>query len=432
MTDRRQAHLTMAHRVKALTHLTSEQLVGADGSIWSHAATLGTRIKGTEFTIDQAVVENFVRVFTTGYPCKVPVDYEHGTVNGATSTGQPVPKAGDVLELKGVFATSDFAGELQTTAEKLSALADRPLDDPRNLGLWMRWKPTSRALGMIQGGEYSELSIAFAPVPHNTTGADQGEVLISVALTNLPFLDDMLPVAASRSFGTTPASPPDNRNQDKPMSQKLTLLSVAAAMLAKPLTDEDHAVTELTAFGNEVRGIREYAAIVGAEVGETDPAKAVTFIRQLKATNATLTEKAKTEQKARILTGVEAFLKQHEKRIASVPLRAMFSRQLAAELEAAPDTKVEETETAKTISSLPETGTTTRVTGADVSTETSSDPDVQLDRVARGLLESDAELKELSRKDWAAAYDRAIDAAAKQIKYTSPQMERVRGALTAV
>jgi hypothetical protein len=45
-----------------------------------------------------------------------------------------VPKAGDVVELRGVFAADQFTGDLKTAAEKLSSQAGRPLDDPRNLG----------------------------------------------------------------------------------------------------------------------------------------------------------------------------------------------------------------------------------------------------------------------------------------------------------
>jgi hypothetical protein len=57
--------------------------------MWSHAATLGTRYKNGFFTIDKPTIENFIRVFKTGYPQKVCVDYEHGDENDATDSGQP-------------------------------------------------------------------------------------------------------------------------------------------------------------------------------------------------------------------------------------------------------------------------------------------------------------------------------------------------------
>lgn len=419
MTDRRQSHLAMAHRATACTRLTSEQLVAADGTIWSHAATLGTRIKGDEFTIDQAVIENFIRVFTSGYPSKVPVDYEHGTVNGATTTGQPVPKAGDVLELAGVFATSDFAGELKKTAEKLSELAGRPLDDPRNLGLWMRWKPTSRALGMIQGGEYSELSIAFAPVPHNTTGKDQGEVLISVALTNLPFLDDMLPVAASMFAATARPAAGDSAataQREEHMTRTLTMLAAVAALAAKPVTNEEEAITELTAIQPEIKQLRALGAIVAkAFGGETDPAKVEAKITELSNAVTTHEKAAKDARALSIKTSVEATITKYEKRL-TVPMRTLMSRNLTAELEAKPEVKVEETETVKALETMPDTGITERATGADVADPNASDSEKkQLSRVNE-LLANDSEIKELSRtKGEHAAYMRACEKAEEEL-----------------
>jgi hypothetical protein len=51
----------------------------SDGTLWTHAATLGTRYKQGFFTIDKATIENFIKVFKTGYPQKVCVDYEHSS-----------------------------------------------------------------------------------------------------------------------------------------------------------------------------------------------------------------------------------------------------------------------------------------------------------------------------------------------------------------
>lgn len=415
MTDRRQSHLAMAHRATACTRLTSEQLVAADGSIWSHAATLGTRIKGDEFTIDQAVIENFIRVFTTGYPCKVPVDYEHGTVNGATTTGQPVPKAGDVLELKGIFATSDFSGELKTTAEKLSALAGRPLDDARNLGLWMRWKPTSRALGMIQGGEYSELSIAFAPVPHNTTGADQGEVLISVALTNLPFLDDMLPVAASMFATARPAA--GHSAATAPREEHMTNTKMLAATLAltgKAVSSEDEAITELTALAPDVARLRALGAVIAkAFGGETDPEKVGAKITELTATITRVEGEAKAAVIAARKTTVESTMKKYESKL-TVPMRTLMAKQLTAELEADPKLDADKSETVKALESMPEAGITTQATGADVGVQAGDD--VKLDAKAKELMSTDASLKELSAKSgFGAAFSRALTMASEQL-----------------
>jgi hypothetical protein len=398
---------TRAHRLLAIDSIPADSLVASDGSIWSHAATLGVRFKGSSFTIDQATIDNFIRVFTSGYPSKVPVDYEHGTVNGATTTGQPVPKAGNVLELRGVFAGDDFDGELRATAEKLSQKAGRPIDDPKNLGLWMRWKPTDRALGMIKAGEYSELSIAFdEDMKNNTTGDGQGPGLYSVALTNLPFLDDMLPVAASRGRregesqhdqqDRTPAERDGATTPREEHAMSTKMLAATTALTGKPVVTEDEAVAEITAYGVEIKAVREYGAVVGAELGEADPAKAVASIRQLKADNAQFKATADSERKTRIAATVESFLLTKEARIASVPLRAMLSRQLTAELEAAPDKAAAETETAKTIDSMPESNVGRQATGGDAGNPTN---DIAIAGKAKDLRENDPEVKALAARD---------------------------------
>jgi phage I-like protein len=333
--------------------LATDTLVLGDGSIWSHAATLGTRFKSGEFTIDRTTVENFVRVFATGYPQKVPVDYEHGTTNGATSTGQPVPKAGDVVEMRGVFAPSDFTGELKTAAEKLSSKAGRPLDDARNLGLWIRWRPTSRALGMIKAGEYSELSIAFDQhMTHNVDGRDQGPALYAVALTNLPFLDDMLPVAASRTSGDgrDPAGPGSPTTHEERMS-KVTMLSVVAAILGTPPANEEDAAVQLQALQPEIARARKFTLDVGAAIGETDPAKAVTAVTQMKADSQRLATELAQQKSAKIKADVDATLTKYEKRLTPAT-KEYFGKQLTRELESG--TALDKSETYKTIESLPE------------------------------------------------------------------------------
>jgi phage I-like protein len=401
---------TQRHHTPTIS-LTTDSLVAADGTIWSHAATLGTRFKGSEFTIDRATIENFVRVFTSGYPQKIPVDYEHGTTNGATTRGQPVPKAGDVLELRGVFAASDFAGELRTAAEKLAAKADRSLDDPKNFGLWMRWRPTKRALGMIQEGEYSELSIAFdEDFADNTTGKGQGPTLLAVALTNLPFLDDMLPVAASRDLGGSPAV----IGQKEFTMSKVTMLAAAAALFGKPVVDEEQAVTELTALQTELPKLRSYAADVGAELGETDPAKAVEKVKQLKASVTQYESAAAEAKKAATKAVVDSTLKEHESKFVPA-MRPMLERELTREItegKAAKDTDV-----VKALSAAPKLGITERATGADDgSSSANTTDDVKLDAAAKELMQSDAEVKELYQsRGHSAAFSLALEKASAKL-----------------
>ncbi|HEX5409193.1 MAG TPA: phage protease [Gemmatimonadaceae bacterium] len=169
--------------------------LAADGSIWSHAATFGDYVYGGEtMAITPATVRNFLRVFASGYPQKVPVDYEHDTARLTGDAKQPgaIPKAGDILELAAVERPADLNPAMQLQVEK----AGRAVDDPRNLGLWVRWRPTPRALQLLHGREYSEMSITwYEDYPHNQTGAAQGPTIVSVALTNTPFLDGMVPIA---------------------------------------------------------------------------------------------------------------------------------------------------------------------------------------------------------------------------------------------
>jgi phage I-like protein len=381
--------------LQAESSLASDTLVLGDGSIWSHAATLGTRFKGTEFTIDRATVENFVRVFATGYPRKVPVDYEHGTTNGATSAGQPVPKAGDVVEMRGVLALSDFTGELKTAAEKLAAKAGRTIDDPRNLGLWIRWRPTSRALGMIKAGEYSELSIAFDQhMEHNVDGRDQGPALYAVALTNLPFLDDMLPVAASRTSGDgrDPAGPGSPTTHEERMS-KVTMLSVVAAILGTPPANEEDAAVQLQALQPEIARARKFALEVGAAIGESDPAKAVLSITQLKTDSQRLATELAQQKSAKIKTDVDATMAKHEKRVTPAT-KEYFAKQLTRELESG--VALDKSETVKAIEALPETGITDRKSGAD--TAAAGGEGDKVIALAKQIMSEDPEVKELHEK----------------------------------
>jgi len=337
--------------------LNPESVVRADGTLWSHAATLGIRIKNTTFTINRSTVENFVRVFTAGYPQKVPVDYDHGTTNGATDSGQPVPKAGDVREMKGVYETKDFTGDLLEAATKLAQKAGRSIDDPRNLGLWVRWHPTPRALRMISDREYSEMSITFFDnLPHNVTEEAQGPTIVAIALTNLPFLDDMLPVAASRNRegdrGRETTSP---TKEETRMNKFFNALSAA---FGKPVGTEDEAESALATTLKqrddqivELRQHKSYSDVVAAEIGETDPVKAVASIRELKQKATTAETVSATATQTANETARDAILAKHEKKL-TVPLKAYFGEQLMVELKAGK--KAGATETEKALTALPE------------------------------------------------------------------------------
>lgn len=415
--------MSASQRFTALTgEVSGDAVIRQDGTMWSHAATLGTRIKGSTFTIDKETIDNFVRVFTTGYPQKVPVDYEHGFTNGATDFGQPVPKAGDVLEMKGVYATSDFTGDLLDSAKKLAEKAGRDLTDERNLGLWIRWRPTARALRMISDREYSELSITFlSDLEHNTTGASQGPTIITIALTNLPFLDDMLPVAASRS-AITPAGPAPSTEVTR-MSKFMNSLS---ALFGKPVGTEDEAEAVIKASVQEkdteitqLRQHKAFADVVAAEIGETDPAKAAVAIRELKqkATSAVTASEEATKRANE--TAADQIITANEKRIGTVALKAHFRSQLIAEFTAGK--KPGETETEKVIASLPEATALKQTSSTDTGNDAPTDRDSLINERANALLEEKPDLKALAQTDHNAAFKRALRIASSEIPRTSPK-----------
>jgi hypothetical protein len=174
------------------------------------------------------------------------------------------------------------------------------------------------------------------------------------------------------------------------------VLSVVAAMLSKPVANEEEAITELTALQPEITKMREFRSVIGAELGEQDAVKAVAKIRELKAAEQTAKDEASKQKKAAIKTQVEATLKKYENRL-TVPLRTMMANALTVELEA--DKKLEETETVKTLESLKPTGITgSQTSQADAGTD-GLDDDELLDAKAKELIQSDPEVKELHQKE---------------------------------
>ena len=411
------------HRSIADISLSADTLVLADGTIWSHAATLGTRFKGAEFCIDRACVENFVTVFTSGYPQKIPVDYEHASttddpeVRKLRAQGQ-VPKAGDVLELRGVFGVEDFTGDLKAAAEKLSAQAGRQLDDSRNLGLWMRWKPTSRALSSIKAGEYTELSIAFdEDLPRNTDGAGQGPGLWAVALLNTPFLDDMLPVAAGRDSDTPPGGRSATLTPERPMNAKL--IALVAAVRGKPVATEDEAIAELTAHQTEMTELRTllpFRDVVSAEFrNEKDPAKVVGEIRELRAKVATAETAAKDAKTKELKATVDATMEKHKNKL-TAPLRELMASQLTTELEAG--AKVEDTKTVKALESMKALSIFSQSSEADVG-GAGVDDEVKMKARVDELMGTNEEVKQLNRsRGRFAAYERACEIAEEEFAAT--------------
>lgn len=399
--------------------LASDSQPLGDGTLWSHAATMGIRIKGAEFTIDRSVIENFISVFRTGYPQKICVDYEHGTMNGATDHGQPVPAAGQVMELKGVYSAADFSGDLKAAAEKIAAKIGRSLDDTRNFGLWMRWRPTARALQMVTAREYTELSIAFSEnFDHNTTGTPQGPTILSVALTNTPFLDDMLPVAASRRDGEPPHDSLHPEHQNMPNA---TLLQRAAAFFGKAFSSEEEVqaaaeerITSLSRENESLKGYKTLGDVIATEVGETDPTKIPAKVRELKAVAVAALAKQEEEKEKATNSEADKILLKHEKRL-SPAQKDYFRPQLVTELKAG--TKSGETKTEKVIESFPESKALGRTSASDGGRDAPTDRDSRLQLRAREIMDSDPSVKRQAEKDDYGAYKRALSMAGREIPH---------------
>jgi hypothetical protein len=410
------------HHAEVALAASDDSIVLADGTLWSHAATLGPIFyRGAEFDIDRAVVESFVKNFTTGYPQKVPVDYEH-----ASTTDHPevvklraqgkVPKAGDIAELRGVFSADDFTGDLKAAAEKLSAKAGRPIDDPRNFGLWQRWKPTANALSAIKADEYSELSIAFDDDwPDKRTGQGQGPTILAVGLVSRPFLDEMLSVAASNGESFTPAHPAQPEHTMSTPNSNTKLLSVVAAVSGKPVATDDDAITQLESFRTEVTEIRAlvpFRDVISAEFSnEKDATKIVGTIRELRSQVAAAQQAAKDAKTKELKATVDATMEKHKNKL-TVPLRALMADQLTAELEAG--AKVDDTKTVKALESMKALSIFSQTAEADVGGAGAGD-DVKIATRADELLEKDPSLKALSAKDWPEAYRRATARAHREL-----------------
>lgn len=403
--------------------LPGETTLRADGTLWSHAATLGEFVQGdVAFSIDADTLERIVANFATGYPQKVPVDYEHETaVKDVNRALVPyTTRAGEIVEVRAVLTAADLLPEMQAQidaekarAAKLGSARTVALDP---LGLWVRWAPTQRALSMVKAREVTEMSVVIAwDYPNKTTGAGQGPTLLSVALTNTPFLDTMIPVAASRRAGAERSASADQERST--MDNKPSRLMLAlSALIGKPVATDEEAeaqIATLTAQVTEGKKATTALAMLTTELGEQDPAKALGVIRTLKAHAKAAEEAAATGQTA----AIDAFLTANEARIGSVPAREHFKAALTAEAKAAPTTKVAELPSAKVVLSFPPSPMLGRKAGVDANdANVTDDRDVLLDRQARKLVADDAELKELaSKRGFNEAYAVALKRAMKDL-----------------
>lgn len=311
----------------------------ADGSRWSHAATMGTFwYRGKQVVLDADYLRALVTTFASGgYPQKPIVDYDHGSVRADGSGNSP--KAGDIQELRVVLSAAD----LPPTAVEQIARAGRTADDARNFGLWMRWTPNDVAEQRVQRREYTDLSITFADSCTNPrTGSAQGPTLFSVALTNTPHLDTMVPIAAARGEGAQPAAS-TSPDHERSAMEKNTLLTRMSVALGRVIGTEEEAasaaesrITSLTREVESLQGVKTFAAAVLAEVGETDTTKALGSIKELKVKVATAESAAREAKKLELTAKRDAIIKKFEDRF--VPAEKQYLEiSLMTDLEAGRD-----------------------------------------------------------------------------------------------
>ncbi len=138
---------------------------------------------------------------------EVPLSYEHTIEKPDVAQGQPIPAAGWIKELE---AQPDSDGVL-----------------------WGWAQLTDEARNLVKTDQYKYVSPAFAfHYPNHKTGRDQGGTLLSVALTNRPFLD----MPAVTLSVVLPAG--DETNQTTPASAgKGTHMAKMAKVKVSPIKD---------------------------------------------------------------------------------------------------------------------------------------------------------------------------------------------------
>jgi phage I-like protein len=134
-------------------------------------AILGRFVKGTQkFAITKQALTDLVANFRKR-TAETVIDYEHASEFPEAAKGQPIPAAGWI-----------------------KALDDQPDADGV---LWGSAEFTERARTMLAAKEYRYFSPVIEWRRDKHTGEAQGATLVSAALTNRPFLDEMPAIAMS-------------------------------------------------------------------------------------------------------------------------------------------------------------------------------------------------------------------------------------------
>lgn len=194
--------------LRMFVQLDASSLEGSTNSGWAHVAMLGSwegHSKGSFAFTDHAFQQILKNFNAQSNP--IPWDYEHDTFN-LESTG-PKPAAGWIRRL-----------ELRNNGTELWAYVD--------------W--TARAAQMIRDGEYRFCSpvVDFDSVDRRQN-KEIGAELLSVALTNNPFLDGQHPLQLTWVAAAAPVSEEEKRKQQ--LQQLLQSAEPTGAQQPKPQTE---------------------------------------------------------------------------------------------------------------------------------------------------------------------------------------------------
>lgn len=159
--------------------------------VWIQIAKAGTYTKdGRQFSLNAKVFDEMVRNFEATANHTLQIDFEHASEEPASELGVDGAPA-------------------QGWAH---ALDNRERATPGS-GLWAQVEWLEPARSYIKAKKYKFISPAFRlQVRDRITGAPIGAMLSSIALTNDPFLDGMMPVAARAK----PAAPSNDRGDVAP------------------------------------------------------------------------------------------------------------------------------------------------------------------------------------------------------------------------
>jgi phage I-like protein len=197
--------------------------IGAEGLVRIPLAKLGRWFKGKlQFSITRADVSTIVANFRKR-AADVVIDYDHGTEYAAGS-GQPVPASGWLKEIE---PETDGSGILWGLAEF-----------------------TAKAREMLRAKEYKYVSSVINwGARDKTSGEQQGATITSVALTNVPVLEQMPAIALSEAGWVVEES----TERREAMVKKLILADRAACTARAILEDGTETVLSVEGLTPEVQ-----------------------------------------------------------------------------------------------------------------------------------------------------------------------------------